>query len=91
MGPEKNFQSRGLRRPENAILRLLFASTVFHKRVILVIIYAEYTESLLGIRSHLESTLDPPWLGTEKSFRNESSQRAGNAILRLVVAFSQRL
>ena len=77
------------RRLENAILRLVFANTVFHKRALLVIIHAEYKESLLNILSHLESTLGPSWLSPEKNFQNKVLRRMENAMLRLVFAFFQ--
>ena len=49
-GPEKNFQNEGsLRWLENAIMRLAFANTVSHKRVVLLSFELEYTESLLDI------------------------------------------
>ena len=44
----------------NAILRLVFANTVFHKTAMLQLFYAEYTESVLDIPSYPESTLGPP-------------------------------
>ena len=37
MSPEKIFKTEVLRRLENTSLRLVFANTVFHKRVILLI------------------------------------------------------
>ena len=48
---------------ENAILRLVFVNTAFHKRAMLQIFYAEYAESMLDILSYQESTIGPPWLG----------------------------
>ena len=66
-----------LGRLENASLRLVFANTVFHKRAMLVSIYTEYTESLLDILLHLESTLGLLWLGLGKNFQKEGSQKTG--------------
>ena len=42
--------------------------------------YAEYTESVLDYPSYAESTVGPPWVGTEKNFQDGVSQMAGNAI-----------
>ena len=36
-----------LRLLDNAILRLVFATTVFHKRAILLILEAEFTENVV--------------------------------------------
>ena len=47
----------------NSFLRLVFATIVFHKRVMLQLFYAEYTESVLDILSYPESTMCPPSLG----------------------------
>ena len=49
---------------------LAFANTVFHKRAMLLIFYAEYTESMLEILSHSECITGPPRLGLEKNFQN---------------------
>ena len=58
--PAKNFQNGGSRMAGNAILRLVFANTVFHKTAMLQLFYAEYTESVLDTPSYPESTLGPP-------------------------------
>ena len=68
---------------ENVILRLAFADTVFHKRAMLLIICAKYTESLLDIPSYPESTIGPPWLGPEKIFQHKSSQKAGKCYFKI--------
>ena len=47
----------------NAILKSDLANTVFHKRSILLIFEAEFTESVYDIRSSTELTI-----GTEKKF-----------------------
>ena len=44
---EKNFEIKAVRWLENAILKLDVANTVFHKRAILLIFEAEFTESIL--------------------------------------------
>ena len=75
---EKDF-----RRQENAILRLVFSDTVFHKRTMLLIIYAKYAECLLDILSYPESTMGSPWLDPENFCQNESSQKAGKCYLRI--------
>ena len=58
VGPRENFSklrfSEGLK---NAILRLEFTNTIFHKRAMLLIFYAEYTASVLEILSYPESTM----------------------------------
>ena len=59
----------------NAILRLVFAGTVFHKRAILLIINAKYTESWLDFRSYPESTLNPPWFCSGKIFEMKVQRR----------------
>ena len=48
------------RRLKKAILRLAFANTVFHKRTILLISFAEFTESALGILSYPGFTMVGP-------------------------------
>ena len=62
---------------ENAILRLVFANTVFHKRAMLHIFYTEYTQSVSGILLHQESTMGPSWLGQEKNFQNVGFEKLG--------------
>ena len=52
----------------------------------LLIFYAEYTESALDIPSYPESSIRPPRLGPEKIFQNGGSHMARNGILRLVFA-----
>ena len=47
---------------------------VFHKRAMIQIFYAEYTESVLDILSYRESTMGPPWLGLEKNFKIKVSE-----------------
>ena len=50
----------------------------------LLIFYAEYTESLLDILSYTESTMSPQsWLGSEKIFQNEDSQEAGKCYAKI--------
>ena len=53
VGPEQNFKIEVLRRLENAILNLVLANN----RGILLIVQAEFTESLLDILSYSESTI----------------------------------
>ena len=60
-----------------AILRLVFANTVFHKRVMLQIFYTEYTYGVFDILSYPEFTTGPLWLGQEKNFQNFGSQKPG--------------
>ena len=60
VGLEKNFQNGGSHTAKKSILRLVFANTVFHKRRMLQIFYAEYTEIVLDILSYPESTMGPP-------------------------------
>ena len=80
MGPRKIFKGEILRRLENAILRLVFANTVFHERAMLLISYAEYAQSLLDIISHQEPNMGPPCLGLEKIFQNEVLRRQENVM-----------
>ena len=56
---------------------ICFANTVFHKRAMLQIFYAEYTESVLDIFSFPESNVDPPWLNQEKYFLHVGFQKPG--------------
>ena len=85
LGLGKFFKIELLRWLENVILRFDSAISVFYKRVMLLIFYAEYIESVLDFVSYLESTMGPPWLGPEKSFKNQGSQTAGKRFLRLVL------
>ena len=71
---EKVFKIEVLIWLENATLRLAFGNTVFQKRGMLQICYAEYTESILYILSYPESTLGPPWLSQKISSENYASQ-----------------
>ena len=45
----------------------------------MLIALAEFTESLLDIRSYLESTIRPTMVGPEKSFQTKGSYSALNA------------
>ena len=49
-----------LRWLEDAILRLAPVITVFHKREMILIFYAEHSESVSAILSYLEPALGPP-------------------------------
>ena len=52
------------------------ANTAFHKRAMLLIFYAEYTESLVDILSYPESTMAYHF-GPGENVQNEYSQKAG--------------
>ena len=65
---EKSFQIKALRCLENGILKLVSASTVFHKRAILLIFEAEFTESVLDFLSYPESNLGLTMVGPPKKF-----------------------
>ena len=74
------FKIEILKKLENAILRLVFANTAFYQRAMLLIIYAKYAESLLGIRSYTKFTLGPPRLDQDKIFKVYISERLENAV-----------
>ena len=57
------FEIKALLWLENAILKLGFANTVFHKRAILLIFEARFTEGVLDTLSYLESTIGPTMVG----------------------------
>ena len=46
LGPEKNFQIKGSQMAKNAIVRLVFANKLSHKRAALLSFELEFTESL---------------------------------------------
>ena len=73
----KIFKIKGLRWLENAILKLDFVNTIFHRRAILLIFQAEFIERLLGNLSHPGSTIGPTMAMPEKSFQNKGFQIAG--------------
>ena len=62
----KIFKMKVLRWLENAIMRLVFASTVSHKRA--VVLSFEFTESLLDILSYPKFTIEPTMVGLEENF-----------------------
>ena len=66
--PEKKFKMEVLIWLETAILRLVFANTIFHKR-----------GSVLDILLYPESSMGPSWLGQEKNFFNLASQKLGKS------------
>ena len=76
---EKFSKQRFLRRLANATLILDFVNTVLYERVMLLILYAKFTESTLSILSYPESTIGPImhglWSGPEKNFQNKGSQK----------------
>ena len=57
VGVEKIFQNGGSYMAGKRSFEIDFANTVFHKRIMLLIFYVEYTESVLDILSYLESTM----------------------------------
>ena len=59
---------------------------ITNNKEILLIFYVEYTESMLDILLHPKCTMVPPWLGPDKIFLYEGSQKAQNAIFRFVFA-----
>ena len=72
-GPEKVFKMEVLAWLESAILRLIFAYIVFHKRTLLQILYAEYIGIIGQARSSfhlsvLESVSYSDECRREKSF-----------------------
>ena len=77
---------------KNAIFRLDFINTVFHKRTMMLIVYTEYKLLRRVFRkcfrhSFLSSVYyRPPWLGLEKIFKMRVLSRLGDAILLLVFA-----
>ena len=56
----------------NVVMSLILAN----RRGTLPINEAEFTESVLEIFSYPDSTICSPWLGKEKNFQNEGSQKA---------------
>ena len=63
-----------------------FDISLFHKGAMLLIFYAEYTESVLDSLLYPESTMGPPWLAQGKIFKLKALRRLENAILRLAFA-----
>ena len=76
LGPEENFHHGGSQKAEKAILRFVFANTILHKRAILLVFYAGFTESVIETLPYLESTMGAPRLGPEKHFQNQGSPMA---------------
>ena len=68
VGPGKIFK-----RPENAILNLVFANSM---PILLTFKETEFAESVLDIPSYAEFTTCPPWLFTATNFQNGGSQMA---------------
>ena len=68
VGPGEKFQVNVLKRQENAILRLVFANAIFHKRAILLIFQTEFTECVLEILSYPPSTIRPTMVGLGENF-----------------------
>jgi len=64
----KIFNIKALRWLENAMLKMDFENTVFHKRTMLLIFEAELTESVLDFLSYRESTIGPTIFGAEEKF-----------------------
>ena len=59
---------RAFRRLKNGILKLVFASVVFHKSAMLPIFEVEVTESVLNILFYPESTQGPTMVEPEQKF-----------------------
>ena len=69
---EKVFKIKVIQRLESAILNFVFADIVFHKRAMSLIFLAECTDSVLNSFRHLEFTIGPTGI-----FSNKSSQVDG--------------
>ena len=63
---ENSFNMKALRWLRNGILKVVFASAVFHKSDISLIFETEFTESVLSILSYPESTLGYTMVGPEE-------------------------
>ena len=62
-------------------LEIGFADTVCRKRAILIILEAEFIESVSETLSYPKSTIWPTMVGPKKNFQNKGSQMAGKRYL----------
>ena len=67
VGPgEKVFKTKVFRWLENAIIILIFANTISHKRAVLFSFELEFTESLIDILSDPKFMIGPIMVGLEE-------------------------
>ena len=74
VGPKEKFSK--------LVFRLIFASTLFRKRAILLILYAEYTESMLRILSHLKVYYGPTLGGLREKFSKSRFSEGWKALFK---------
>ena len=76
LGQEKTFKQKISEGSKMLYSDWCLQNTIFHKRAILLILKAEFTESVLTL-SCTKSTMGPPWLDPEKNFQSISFHTDG--------------